>query len=205
MVICVVVGCSKRSGRDHNMSFNWIPAVVRHTDKQDSELSTRRRDGYLAAISRDDLDVINQGKYRICSRHFISGQPAKLFDCTNPDWLPTINLGHSKWEKQKPCSARYERAQKRDDQQKLRENAVERLSDTVLQEITKAVVTEEVLEVEKEFALVEKFVEIVVNELLSEVVNDDVCQAAREEMEVEIWRYSEFRVLQVFTSNCCIT
>ena len=30
------------------------------------------------------------------SRHFISGKPAALEDETNPDWLPTLNLGHSK-------------------------------------------------------------------------------------------------------------
>ena len=50
--------------------------------------------------------------------------------------------------------------------------------------------TEEVLEVVKEFPLVEEFIEIFVEEL-SEVVNDDVCQAAWEEMEVEIRRHSE--------------
>ena len=33
---------------------------------------------------------------RICSRHFINGKPASLEDETNPDWLPTLNLGHSK-------------------------------------------------------------------------------------------------------------
>ena len=30
------------------------------------------------------------------SRHFINGKPASLEDETNPDWLPTLNLGHSK-------------------------------------------------------------------------------------------------------------
>ena len=33
---------------------------------------------------------------RICSKHFVSGRPADLFDELNPDWLPTQNLGHSK-------------------------------------------------------------------------------------------------------------
>ena len=33
---------------------------------------------------------------RICSRHFISGKPAYLHDETNPDWLPSLHLGHSK-------------------------------------------------------------------------------------------------------------
>ena len=32
---------------------------------------------------------------RICSRHFISGKPAALYNDTNPDWLPTLHLGHA--------------------------------------------------------------------------------------------------------------
>ena len=31
-------------------------------------------------------------------RHFLSGRPADLYDDTNPDWLPTLNLGHGKKE-----------------------------------------------------------------------------------------------------------
>ena len=33
---------------------------------------------------------------RIYSRHFISGKPASPVDKNNPDWLPTLNMGHSK-------------------------------------------------------------------------------------------------------------
>lgn len=33
-----------------------------------------------------------------CSRHFVSGRPADLCDNTNPDWPPTLNLGHGKRE-----------------------------------------------------------------------------------------------------------
>ena len=36
----------------------------------------------------------------VCSRHFISGKPASLYDVTNPDWLPTQHLDHQKI----PCS-----------------------------------------------------------------------------------------------------
>ena len=50
----------------------------------------------MAAISREDLDVKALGKYRVCSCHFLSGKPATLKDDTDIDWLPTINLGHSK-------------------------------------------------------------------------------------------------------------
>ena len=47
MVLCVVIGCSKRSDRDKDVSFHRIPAVIRHTDQHDFELSKKRREGFL--------------------------------------------------------------------------------------------------------------------------------------------------------------
>ena len=35
---------------------------------------------------------------RVCSIHFISGKPASLFDETNPDWIPTVNMGYQVYE-----------------------------------------------------------------------------------------------------------
>ena len=96
-VRCVVIGCSKRSGRDKDVSFYRIPKVITHRGKQEYELTKKRRAGFLAAISRDCLQgssVLEND--RICSRHFISGKPAYLYDDTNPDWLPTLHLGHTK-------------------------------------------------------------------------------------------------------------
>ncbi len=61
------------------------------------QLSRRRHLGFLSAIKRADLtEKILIKNDRICSRHFVSGKPADLFDTTNPDWLPTVNLGNSK-------------------------------------------------------------------------------------------------------------
>ena len=48
------------------------------------------------AISRGDLSEKILANDRICSSHFINGKPASLEDETNPDWWPTLNLGHSK-------------------------------------------------------------------------------------------------------------
>ena len=102
MVLCVVIGCSKRSERDKDVSFYRIPAIIKHTDKRDYELSKKRREGFFAAISREDVNF-NAQHYRICSRHFKLGEPMKnLYDFTNPDWLPTQNLGYAK----KPKGAR---------------------------------------------------------------------------------------------------
>ena len=53
--------------------------------------------GLLAAISREGLkDSRVLENDRICSRHFISGKPAYLYDEANPDWLPTLHLGYAK-------------------------------------------------------------------------------------------------------------
>ncbi len=60
------------------------------------ELSKKRRAGYLAAISRKDMTEKIMVNDRICSRHFVDGKPAPLEDETNPDWLPTQNLGRCK-------------------------------------------------------------------------------------------------------------
>ena len=90
MVICEVVGCSKRSERDKDVSFHRIPAVNCLHGKEDFELRKKRRDGYLAAISREDIDTSALHKYRICARHFVSGEVADLYDTTSSSWLPTF-------------------------------------------------------------------------------------------------------------------
>lgn len=46
---------------------------------------------------------------------FIPGKPAALFDDTNPDWAPSVDLGYESKENQQPgkLSARYQRANNR--------------------------------------------------------------------------------------------
>ena len=78
MVICMVISCSMQSDRDKGISFYRIPAVIRDCYECELELSIRRRDGFLAAVSREDIDIKGLEKYRICSHHFISGKPAGL-------------------------------------------------------------------------------------------------------------------------------
>ena len=83
MVICMVIGCSNRSDQypDHDeFSFHRIPTVSGHQREEDFELKKERRDSYLAAISREDLDIISLDNYRICSAHFVTGKPASLYE-----------------------------------------------------------------------------------------------------------------------------
>ena len=88
LVLCVIVGCSKCSGRDKDVSFFRIPKVVQ-PEENIVKLSKKRREGFLAAISKL-ADKIND---RICSRHFICGKPAYLLDETSPNWLPSSRWG----------------------------------------------------------------------------------------------------------------
>ena len=72
MVMCVVIGCSKRSGRDKDVSFYRIPKVISEKGPLNLlELTKRRKVGYLAAISRVGVTE---------KRHFISGKLADLED-----------------------------------------------------------------------------------------------------------------------------
>ncbi len=55
MVLCVVFGCSKRSGRDKDISFYRIPKIIKTKGEKGEQLSRKRRLGFLSAIGRADL------------------------------------------------------------------------------------------------------------------------------------------------------
>ena len=94
MVLCAIVGCSNRSDDGSGLSFYSIPTITDRYGEAKLELCKKRRDGFLAAISREDLDMTALHKYKVCENHFHSGKPAYLYSTTNPDWLPTLHLGH---------------------------------------------------------------------------------------------------------------
>ncbi len=115
MVLCVVFGCTKRSGRDKDVSFFRIPKVIYNKGDKVLELSRRRRNGYLAAISRMGLTEKILKNDRVCSKHFVSGKPADLFEDTSPDWLPSLNLGHTRSKLPAQATERYERRKAREE------------------------------------------------------------------------------------------
>ena len=73
-----------------------IPLVITTQGEEMRELSEERRNKWISAISREDLtdSILEHG--RVCGKHFISGQAAKLWERYDPDWVPTQNLGHKK-------------------------------------------------------------------------------------------------------------
>ncbi len=109
MVICAIVGCVNRSGRDKENSFFRHPTVLTHQGPQTQELSKKRQELWVARIRRGDLKTEQYPNTRVCSDHFAGGSPARLFDVSNPDWAPTLNLGYSFGHSDEGSKERYER------------------------------------------------------------------------------------------------
>ena len=114
LLLCAVVGCSNRTEREKGKRFFRLPAIVTHQGDKTHELSKKRQGEWLARIKRDDLRPEKLEYVRVCSDHFVSGMPAKLYDSNNPDWAPSLKLGYNKTGTQAECSmGRYERATQR--------------------------------------------------------------------------------------------
>jgi len=69
---CAIVGCGSRSGRDKGVSFYRLPAEVTHQGERTLELSTKRRDLWMARINRANFKPSEHT--RVCSKHFVVGK-----------------------------------------------------------------------------------------------------------------------------------
>uniref|UniRef100_UPI00358FBA78 uncharacterized protein isoform X2 n=1 Tax=Myxine glutinosa TaxID=7769 RepID=UPI00358FBA78 len=98
---CAVFGCSNRSNRDKK-SYFLLPSVITGQGDKTKELTEKRRARWIANLRRE---CFTPSKHtRICSDHFISGKAAKLYDTTNPDWIPTVNMGRTKMSGASPSN-----------------------------------------------------------------------------------------------------
>ena len=98
MVHCIIVDCSSNSRKDTAIGFFRIPSIVHKQGEEAEEISRERREKWILAISRDDVQWKNVVKNeRVCGRHFESGRPAAAWDRFNKDWVPTLNLGKTKY------------------------------------------------------------------------------------------------------------
>ncbi|XP_065894965.1 uncharacterized protein [Dysidea avara] len=144
MVLCAIVDCSSRSDNGSGISFYGIPTVTDRYGEAELELRKKRRDGYLAAISRADLDLTALHNYKICEKHFHSGKPAYLYNTTDPDWLPTLHLGHKEHGSADTADVtasvdRWRRAQEREKWKRIEE-----LLPTLVAEEVQVIVAEEI-------------------------------------------------------------
>ena len=117
MVLCLIVGCGNRSGREKGLYFAKVPSIIGNQGKEARELSEERRSRWISAISRDDLTDTILENDRVCEKHFVSGRAAKPWDKFNVDWVPTLNLGHNKktsLKDREKAAKRCERARERE-------------------------------------------------------------------------------------------
>ena len=80
MVICAIVGCGNRSGRDKEKRFYRLPAVISNQGTQTKDLSKKRQNTWLAKIRRTDISPEQYYNIRVCSDHFINGSPGWAVD-----------------------------------------------------------------------------------------------------------------------------
>ena len=81
------------------------------------QLGTREEYGSALRLAVDLTEKILSNNRIIILRHFLSGKPASLLEESSPDWLPTLNLGHSKQKNESGARAaeeRWERAKARE-------------------------------------------------------------------------------------------
>ncbi|KAL0276407.1 UNVERIFIED_CONTAM: hypothetical protein PYX00_003992 [Menopon gallinae] len=78
----------KTSGKNSNKSYFRIPKILSHRNSQIFHLSALRTEKWrkVLLLPEEVSDI------RICSDHFLSGNPARLLDVNDPDWVPTQNL-----------------------------------------------------------------------------------------------------------------
>ena len=69
--------------------------MIKNQGESTEALLEERRWLWLEAISRADLTKILENDW-VCGDHFHSGEAAPLWDKHNPDWVPSLNLGHDK-------------------------------------------------------------------------------------------------------------
>ena len=100
--------CGNRSGRDKEKRLFRLPTVSVDREEQTLELSKPRQDIWLARIKREDLEPSRYNNVRVCSDHFVSGEPAKLYEekKNHVDWAPSLRLGYysNQLEKSQCCS-----------------------------------------------------------------------------------------------------
>lgn len=127
MVYCCVIGCTSKS-QGQNFRFFSIPAEIKNQCEKTRTLSQERRRLWLKRISRRDLhdENVDMRNTKVCDRHFISGEPAKLFDNLAPDWAPSIALGHDFHRKEAIALTvdRYLRGKQRERKRKEKKQAL---------------------------------------------------------------------------------
>ena len=69
MVLCLIVSCGSKSGRDKGLYFVRVPSVLTNQGEEVQKISEERRSRWISAISRDDLTEEILENDRVCEKH----------------------------------------------------------------------------------------------------------------------------------------
>ena len=71
---CAIFNCTNRADREKEKSFFRVPKINEHISQEDKDLSTRRRNAWIAAIKRKDpTEEKISSQFCVCSDHFVTG------------------------------------------------------------------------------------------------------------------------------------
>uniref|UniRef100_A0A8C9XBM5 THAP-type domain-containing protein n=1 Tax=Sander lucioperca TaxID=283035 RepID=A0A8C9XBM5_SANLU len=99
---CCVINCNSRSHDrsriklKNGISFYRFPAWKNNSTSHVSEVTKRRRMAWTAAVRRPKITFDNTPPHMmVCSKHFHKGKPTyEMLEC-DPDWAPSLYLGHT--------------------------------------------------------------------------------------------------------------
>ena len=90
--------CSSKSGKHIGLGFFLIPKIITNQGEEPEELTVKRRNEWISAVTRGDATnkrVLESE--RVCSKHFVFGEPAPDWDKFHVDWVPTVAVGKEKY------------------------------------------------------------------------------------------------------------
>ena len=84
----------------HRKKEVFLLPSIGNTDEILQKLSGQRRDVWLSTINRKNLTpsqlAEKNSTLHVCGSYFILDRPAALFEPSNRDWAPSLNLGYKK-------------------------------------------------------------------------------------------------------------
>uniref|UniRef100_A0A8D8ADR6 Zinc finger protein 26 n=1 Tax=Culex pipiens TaxID=7175 RepID=A0A8D8ADR6_CULPI len=87
MVNCCVQACPSNADGAGGVSYFRFPVV--RIDREHRDISRDRRAAWVKAAAVAGRPDVNVDYALVCSRHFVSGRPAKLEQVESVDWVPT--------------------------------------------------------------------------------------------------------------------
>ena len=91
MPMCLIVGCSRKSGGARGIRLCRVPAVVTNQGPEVEELSTERRQQWISAIRRNDLTQNIEGKAKTTGRIATTGTFTEATEIKGA-WSPHCRL-----------------------------------------------------------------------------------------------------------------